>query len=86
MRSIGMGSMESEATCWVAVAGIPGSSVIFDSVFAAVPAVIGVREARRVIPSFGWIPNIPVRCSGWDSKATAGGFIRPVLFRSVGES
>jgi hypothetical protein len=68
------------------VAGISGSSVFFDSVFAAVPAVIGVREARRVIPFFGWIANTPFRCSGWDSKATAGGFIRPVLFRSVGES
>ena len=59
--------------------------MIFDSVFAAVPAVIGVREARRVIPSLGWIANTPIRCSGWDTKATAGGFIRPVLFRSVGE-
>ena len=77
--------MESEETCRVAVAGIPGSSLIFVSVFAAVPAVIGVREARRVIPSFGWSVKIRFRGSGWDSKATAGGFIRPVLFRSRGE-
>ena len=59
-----------------------------DSEFAAVPAEMGVIVARILLLATGGTTWSPLRCSGWASKAIAGGLMRPVpvLLSPVGSA